>query len=316
MKSSLRLIGWIVAFAMVGYFIWFLIKTFRTQDLSALASTPVLGAIVLAALLYALIIPISGVAWSLLLSRQGESWPPLRLAAIMGVAQIGKYVPGNIAQIAGRASLSLRQGMKLRTFTVSVIYETVLAAAASIIVGLGLYLLSPIGFPHLLGDDLWVVVGGGGAAAATVILLAWGPCLLPSRIRAHSKVSRVIDAIGPPLGTAVTAMVFVAYCTNYLLIGIGVWCIGLVLGITSPHSYTLLTGAFSLAWVLGYVTPGAPAGIGVREGMLALLLERAVPGHLLLTLIVAARVATLAGDGICFCAGLWGMRVTRVKERT
>src|SRR5215471_15781024 len=104
MKLLMRVLGWFAALAVTGYFIWFLMKTFRTQDLSALTSGPVLGAIILAAFLYSLIIPISAFAWSLLLFGQGESWPPARLAAIMAVAQMAKYVPGNIAQIAGRTS--------------------------------------------------------------------------------------------------------------------------------------------------------------------------------------------------------------------
>lgn len=316
MRLGLRLLGWSVAIAMAGYFVWFLTETFRTQDLSALMSPRVLSATLLTALLYCLIIPISGIAWSLLLSRQGETWSAARLAAIMGVAQMGKYIPGNIAQIAGRASLSLREGMKLRTFTISVVYETALTAAASAIVGLGLYLLSPTGLMHLPGADLWVVIGAAVAGAGAVIVLAFGPSLLPSRIRSLGRISPLLDAIGRSPRPAAIGAAFVAYGANYLLIGLGIWCIGLALGVTTPRSYALLTGAFALAWVLGYITPGAPAGVGVREGMLTLLLEHAVPAHQLLALIVAARAATLMGDAICFCAGLWGMRATRGVGQT
>jgi len=310
MKWGLRLFGWLVALAMAGYFVWFLMETFRTQDLSAMTSLPVLIATLLTALLYCSIIPISGVAWSRLLSREGDPWPAARLAAIMAVAQMGKYVPGNIAQIAGRVTLSLRDGMKLRAFTVSMVYETFLTAAASTIVGLGLYLLSPTGLMHLPRGDLWVVISAVAAAACAVIVLAFGPSLLPSSIRTYGTISPLLDMIGPPPRPSAIAGAFIAYGANYLLIGVGIWCIGLALGVTTPRSYALLTGAFALAWVLGYITPGAPAGVGVREGMLALLLEHAVPGHQLLTLIVAARAATLMGDGICFCVGLWGMRAT------
>jgi hypothetical protein len=316
MKLGLRLFGWLVAVAIAGYFVWFLTETFRTQDLSALTSAPVFGATLLTALLYCLIIPISGAAWSLLLSRQGESWSPARLAAIMGVTQMGKYIPGNIAQIAGRASLSLREGMKLRTFTLSVVHETILTAAASAIVGLGLYLLSPTSLMHLPGADLWIVMGAAGAAACAVIVLAFGRSLLPVRIRAHDRIAPLLNAIGPSPRPAAIAAAFAAYGANYLLIGIGIWCIGLALGITTPRSYALVTGAFALAWVLGYITPGAPAGVGVREGMLALLLQHAVPAHQLLTLIVSARLATMMGDGICFCVGLWGMRATVSMRQT
>src|SRR5262249_16185669 len=161
-------------------------------------------------------------------------------------------VPGNIAQIAGRTSLSLREGIKLRTFTVSLVYETVLAAAASIIVGLGLYLLSPTSLMHLPGAKSWVVLGIAAPTPCALILLVFGAALLPTRIRAHARISALLTVVASPR-PGVTAAILVAYCANYLLIGVGIWCIGLALGIAPPRSYALLTGAFSLAWLLGYV---------------------------------------------------------------
>lgn len=308
MRSALRWLGWLVAVVVVGYFVWFAFRTFRVQDLTPLATPAALAAMVLAACLYALIIPISGVAWMILLRRQGEAWSPARLASILAVTQLAKYIPGGIAQPVGRAAMSMRHGMKLRVFTVTVIQESVLAVAASIVVGVSLLSLSPLGIAQLPAAYRNIVFLGTLVAGITVLLLASGATWLPQRVKTQPWVSATVGAVGPAPGINNTCVVSVAYCMNYLAIGLGVWAIGQALGLGVSGNYGLLTGAFSLAWLLGFVVPGAPAGLGVREGTMALLLAHAVPQHQILALVVAVRLATFAGDGICFVAGWWGSR--------
>jgi uncharacterized membrane protein YbhN (UPF0104 family) len=304
-KSVLRWAGWLIAILVAGYFVWFVLRTFQAQDLTALTTGPMAVAILLAACLYALIIPISAAAWAVLLQSQGETWPVFRLSTIMAVTQLAKYVPGNVLQHVSRAAMSMRQGMKLRSFTASVIHESVLAIAASVAVGLCLLWLSPTGLGRIPAIYRNVVIGGVLAATASMLILSSGVALLPERLRTQRWISPVLRTMGPLPGINSTLIAFSAYCLNYLIIGVGIWAIGQVLGLAAGGTYALLTGAFSLAWLLGFVVPGAPAGLGVREGVMALLLADAIPQHQILALVLAVRLATTAGDGICFGAGLW-----------
>jgi uncharacterized membrane protein YbhN (UPF0104 family) len=313
MSRYWRWLAGVVAAVVAVYFIWFLLKTFKTQDLSSLASLPSIISIVVAAVLYATIIPVSGWAWSLLLRRQGESWSVMRLASIMGVTQIAKYIPGNVAQHVGRATLSLSHGMKLKPFTASIVHESMLAVAGSVAVGISLIGLSPLGLGKLSAeyrDILWIA---GIAVVGGVFMLAAGSAALPQSIRRHAKVESWLHKLGPSPGLKVTIYAFLAYCLNYLVIGAGIWGIAYASGTIPSPNYALLTAAFSLAWVLGFVTPGAPAGLGVREGVMALVLKGAMPDHQLLTLIFAARLSTMIGDGICFIFGMIGMRCVSIR---
>ena len=62
------------------------------------------------------------------------------------------------------------------------------------------------------------------------------------------------------------------------------------------QSAPLIGGAFVLAWLIGLVTPGAPAGGGIREAVLLFLLgHRYAPGDLLLA-IVLGRSVNIVGD--------------------
>jgi hypothetical protein len=52
-----------------------------------------------------------------------------------------------------------------------------------------------------------------------------------------------------------------------------------------------------VAWLAGLLTPGAPAGVGVREIMLLFLLGTVVGRADLLLAAVLSRVITVTGDG-------------------
>lgn len=308
MIRILRVLGWPVAAAVSIYFIWFVFRTVGVQDFSSLASLPAMAAIVLAALLYATIIPVSAWAWMLLLERQGETWSPGYLAAVMGATQAAKYIPGNVAQHIGRASLALGHGMRLQTFTVTVVHETLLAVAASIVVGVVLLWVDSRGLMPLPDQYQYALVLLAGGFAIAAVVVAMGPARVLPAIPRPPRLARLLDGLGRPLGMKTTLIVFSAYCVNYLLIGLGMWVVARSLGVDERAGYALLTAAFTLAWLLGFLTPGAPAGLGVREGVLALLLASAVSDQRLLALILAMRMATLVGDGLCFLSGMLGLR--------
>ena len=85
----------------------------------------------------------------------------------------------------------------------------------------------------------------------------------------------------------------------------------LLLNLLSPENFQLVASAAILAWLAGYLTPGAPGGIGPREAaLLFLLADQVAPADLILATLLF-RVVTIAGDVICFVSG-W--LVTRPLE--
>ena len=61
-----------------------------------------------------------------------------------------------------------------------------------------------------------------------------------------------------------------------------------------------ILSSFSTAWICGFVIPGSPGGIGVREAILTMLLEDLVDGPKLVFLIIAHRLVSIIGDFL-FC---------------
>ena len=89
---------------------------------------------------------------------------------------------------------------------------------------------------------------------------------------------------------------FLGYCSNYLLIGFGFYLIAKSAGLGSDLGYAQLTAVFALSWLAGFLSPGMPAGLGAREGVMALMLGGTAAQGELLGAILAMRIATVAGD--------------------
>lgn len=183
MSARLRVLLYPLGLILAGYFIWFFSKSFHAYEMQALLTLPGLASAAGASILCALVIPISGWSWSLLLRHQGVRCGVAKLVGIMGVTQLAKYVPGNVAQHLGRASLSLGAGISLKPFMVSVVHEAILAVAASIVVGVGLLIVSPRGMIVVPGAYHFLLWIGLAAAVVCIGVLSLSPLCWPIRCR-------------------------------------------------------------------------------------------------------------------------------------
>ena len=66
-----------------------------------------------------------------------------------------------------------------------------------------------------------------------------------------------------------------------------------------------LTGAFLFAWIVGFITPGAPGGIGIRESVMLFICGGAFEQEVLLFVLVL-RIASILADAAGFMLGSIG----------
>lgn len=72
-----------------------------------------------------------------------------------------------------------------------------------------------------------------------------------------------------------------------------------------PFEFWLNTiGLFSLSFLLGYVTPGVPGGIGIREAVLSYFFLFMVNDSLILAGALAFRVVSIVGDILGYALSL------------
>ena len=62
-----------------------------------------------------------------------------------------------------------------------------------------------------------------------------------------------------------------------------------------------LTGAFMFAWIIGFITPGAPGGIGIRESVMIFVFGEAHEEIMLF--VLAMRISSILADIMAFIIG-------------
>jgi hypothetical protein len=309
------MLGMIGGLIVTALFVWFMVRSLHGHDLRVYATPHAAVGIVLAALFWFTVVPLLALAWHGMLSGLGVHRSRRELFGIVGITQFAKYVPGNVGQYIGRVGMSLARGMPARALAATVILETLLVIAAAVVIGVGTGVLSAAG-SQVVRQHGWQL----GLVAALAILAAIG--LFMFRLIAPRLLRRFAPKYAPTLDGALIprqatlARAFVLYCCMYLLVGLGLVLLAGFLLPGASHDYWLLIAAFALAWVVGFVTPGAPAGLGVREGLLLLMLAPVYGSASAGILVIALRIATTLGDVLNLAIGWIVLPRDRTAPRT
>lgn len=72
----------------------------------------------------------------------------------------------------------------------------------------------------------------------------------------------------------------------------------------SIENSLFVIACYIAAWAIGLVTPGAPAGLGIREFIIVFLLGDVSTESNLLLAVVLSRIITVSGDIIFFCIAM------------
>lgn len=297
LKRLARPIGLVLGIVATIAFGWYAVRALQAEDLSAFVTVRGFAAILTAALFYSTIIPSTAVAWSVLTRDVGESRSLRTLTEIIAVSQFAKYIPGNVGVHLGRAGMALARGMNARNVFSCLVVEGVLAVAAALFVGTIGLCMSGVANESLADTRLQ-----SGIKVAALVVLAIGAAALAARLAPRALRERLVIVRGWPSARAMLKA-FGFYAINYMAIAIGMWGMATLLFPERPHNLGALGAAFALAWVAGFFAPGAPAGLGIRETLMLLLLSLTYESSQALVLVVAIRIATILADAAIFIGG-------------
>lgn len=313
MRANLvRLLGWLIAAISGAYFVRYAWVSLAGKDLSSLLEPRTLIAVAVLCALYMLLIPVTALAWTYLLRDLGQPARFGRLLPVLATTQFGKYLPGNVAQHIGRVALLRTANVKLSTAVLSLTYEMLLILIACVhLSGLTLLWDLPAGLARwpLFAHRRILLLGVTAAAIAALILAPrlarWLAAFRAAR-RGEAPDQLSLRNLSWPVATGC----YLLYATNFLLVGAGMHLVaGALAGqAEAVTGIAYLTGAFASSWVLGFIAPGAPAGLGVREVILSAWLAAVMPAAEVVGVVVGLRIATTAGDLLNFAAGTLALR--------
>ncbi len=203
----------------------------------------------------------SAAIWGLMVRELGGPSLPLRDSVPMFmIANLGRYLPGKVWQIAGLAALARGRGVPARTAATAAVLGQGIALVAAAAVGMGALLGGPESYRR------WGLVG------AAAVLAAIGLVAIPPVFRRLStlwvRLSRTEPEGTPRLAHGLRWLAL--YTANWVLYALAFWL--LVHGMGLGGGVVPVASAFAAAYVLGYAAFFAPAGLGPREGFLIVFL--------------------------------------------
>jgi uncharacterized membrane protein YbhN (UPF0104 family) len=185
--------------------------------------------------------------------------PALR---VFFTANLGRYLPGKLWQVAGLAYLARGEGVPAGTATGAAILGQAFSLAGATLIGSGV----------LLGIGWAGALGGGWVAVLLLFLLlgATSPVFLRSFLPLCFRLAKQPVPRGFRPDHAFGLRWMGLYALAWVFQGLGFWLLAMGLG----FELTLMEGvpAFGAAYVAGYLALFAPAGAGIREGVLVFLL--------------------------------------------
>lgn len=250
------------------------------------------------AVAYATINVLRGVNWALilaLLENRAPRW--LAAQAIYLRTEIAKYIPSNIMHFAGRHLFARKLGCSDAALVLSNVLDMgLLLFVAAVIVAVSL----AGGFISLPGSvyemisykKLALMAGAGILVFLAVFVIKFRS--MEARYRTHLRAR----------SAGLLALVIVLFLPVFVFSSlILLMIIGPMLG--APVSFAsagFIFAGFTLSWTIGFIVPGAPGGLGIRETVMMLLFTPVFGAEISLAAALLLRVVSIAGDGLSFAA--------------
>jgi uncharacterized membrane protein YbhN (UPF0104 family) len=234
--------------------------------------------------------------WGWVLRHTGSSVSYLKLFKVWFFSNLGRYLPGKVWQFLGMVYMLEKRGVPTRnSFSTAI-----LAQSFSVISGLliaFLFLGVNLYSQFFSKNPLLIVVMG--LFGIFVLVIIFYPKLLARIINFGVGILKR-DKISLDIGTKDVIIYILAYSVSWLLFGLAFLIFIKAMAEASFGMYPSLTGAFAFAFNIGFLALFVPGGIGVREGILVLLLSSLFPVPIATLIALLARIWATVAELICF----------------
>ena len=223
-----------------------------------------------------------GWMWGRLLLRRGYKVPRAQIVSWYYTGQLGKYVPGGVWAVVGRAEMAVRGGVpRADAYSVTGLSMFTTYSAAALCAALG----------SLLSWERPII----GAALLLALLFGLSVyAIAPLRQRLVGLLRKVTsgtnELTAPKDMLALTIVQVPAWIMISLSTTITAHAFGAEVGVL--HMFFVS----SLSWLIGFLVIGAPGGLGVRESIFTGLLSASVGTSTALSLAVASRMIFVSVD--------------------
>jgi glycosyltransferase 2 family protein len=215
-------------------------------------------------------------------------------------SQLGKYLPGSVWPVLVQMEAGKARGASRRTMLAANLIMIVISCAVGLIIAAALL---PISDTHALSHYWWLLL------ALPFLIALLHPRALPMVLdRVFALLHRPPLDERLPVRNTVRAAGWSA--GSFILQGLHIAIMALTLGGGGFSTVLLCIGGMSLAVCAGVLFVPAPAGAGVRDVILTLVLRSTLSGGQALAVVVASRALLIIVDLV-----LAAVAATTLKRR-
>jgi len=227
-------------------------------------------------------------------------------------SNIYKYIPGGVMYVAGRNRLAVEEdSLTHGKVALSTVLEGVTMVIGVVVVATVFAFDHSITYIRTL-DILPVII-----LIVGLVLMAVAPVLYFLRHRIGGGLKRLTSnmetinalVIFKRVGFGILLMFLysVTFLLTLMLMG---------QDMTFQLGFAII-GLYLLAWLAGFITPGAPSGLGIREAVMMMFLSDFVDVRILLAAMVMHRILTVGGDFLAYVvARVIGKRAANYTPKT
>ena len=294
-----KIISLIGTLLMLVSFVFIVIRITQYDiDFSALTSPLIVSALLILSCIAGLGYFFAGIVYkSLLEALSGNSLDRGLVVKVYCICNMYKYIPGGVMYAVGRNRLAFETNrLNHSTVAVATVTEVIVYAAAGFVTAIF------FSFEHFMSYIRQISVPTlfwGGLACLTICTTLIVAAVFRQRDKGLFK-NNLIGGLSP----ALMAKVLGAHILILLLQTVTYPITLIVMG--QPIDFATIIniiGLYALAWLIGFLTPGAPSGFGVREVVMLMFLGGVINEEVLLSSIVIHRAMGVIGDVfVCFVA--------------
>jgi uncharacterized membrane protein YbhN (UPF0104 family) len=222
-------------------------------------------------------------SWRSVLRAIGVRWPFIRAFWIFYLSNLGRYIPGNLWQMGAAAVMGRQMGVAASDIVASMIVHLLyfLPVGAAIALASG-------SFPPPFDTASFHVLAWAASLLCAASAL-WPNFILQAAPGLAKRLK--LDPERWKLETARRLGILAQTVAAWVCLSLGFSLMVLAVAPVGPHLVWDLARIYIVAHILGYVVLLAPAGLGVREGVMVVLL--------------APLLGAGPGAGIALLARLW-----------
>jgi hypothetical protein len=216
-------------------------------------------------------------------------------------ANIGKYLPGNVGHYVSRQVFGVSLGVTQKQLVISAILEIWYSACSAFLLSVVLGWNQILDVLRGLFPNVNIVLSFAIFLAAGIVVLT----LLYVILRKTKFFSDLVLLVQDRTFRFLLAKTVLRAVLCSLINGV---MLVIIMRMNVPldfSSIVTVVTASAVSWLIGFVTPGAPGGIGVRESVLLFMLSPYFPAEIVLTSSVVCRLAMVLGDVFTFLLGLF-----------